>query len=720
MTHKLLRSVAAAALLTLLPVWPAAAQTDQEAQVLMSEARRFFEQLDYERAVTALDRAIAGFEAKPTPEARKQLPLAYEMRARSRFGLDDQVGARADFVLLLRVDPGHTLTGQVSPRVVALFDEAVKETVTQLTLKVTPANAEVQLDGVTVSANATLPIAVGDHTLSAKRIGYKPATHAFKANPDEAIEAPLALERVAAVMTIVTAPPGVEVVVDGISHGKTTPGPPPAEYAEKAARAGVPASELSAVMVIAEVPIGSHRVEFRRDCYVRTERRQTVDQLDDYILDPVKLEPAVATLSVNSSQPGTAILVDGQQRGVAPLAITDLCEGEHAVELRSASGRYFRRVDARAGQKIDIAGTLKPAFALVSTSGQAALNMDLRQAIERALEPALSVTIFAPPADQVAAALKSNQLPPEWLAFDGNKRALGVTADIAPAMRRDLSARLAKTFDAQGVASVTVPSSLTRNRVVVALLGAGSGEPDVLDLSLDNPEAIRTAIAQLDRGPSFFRPSIGVSVIDVADVPGAVIVAVDAGGPAAKAGLQPGDVLVGANAQPVADAAGLATLLAGRKASEDLSLELKDRTGASKRVDVKVFMTPRLIGMTDQTLFVNRILVDLRARLLSQGDPLEDSVVRLNAAAALARVESWTEARLELQRVKLPDGPGVSNGTVQYLLGLCADRLGNRAEAETAWKAAAASEGLLTEDGPAVKELAQARLAELQRRGRTL
>jgi len=79
-------------------------------------------------------------------------------------------------------------------------------------------------------------------------------------------------------------------------------------------------------------------------------------------------------------------------------------------------------------------------------------------------------------------------------------------------------------------------------------------------------------------------------------------------------------------------------------------------------------------------------------------------------------VQSWSDARAELQRVKLPDGRGVGNGTVQYLLGLCADQLGSRAEAESAFKAAAASESLLTEDGPPVKELAQAKLTEIQRR----
>jgi hypothetical protein len=162
----------------------------------------------------------------------------------------------------------------------------------------------------------------------------------------------------------------------------------------------------------------------------------------------------------------------------------------------------------------------------------------------------------------------------------------------------------------------------------------------------------------------------------------------------------------------------LNTLLGGRKANDELTLELKDRAGTAKRADLKVVMTPRLIGMADQTLLFNRILLDLRARLLTQGDPLEDSVIRLNLAAALARVENWSDARLELQRVKLPDGPGVANGTAQYLLGLCADKLGNRSEAETAWRAAAASDSLLTEDGPSVKELAEAKLAELQRRGR--
>jgi len=307
-------------------------------------------------------------------------------------------------------------------------------------------------------------------------------------------------------------------------------------------------------------------------------------------------------------------------------------------------------------------------------------------------------------------------VPAGWLAFDGSKRPIGVSADVSPAMRKDLSTKLAKAFDAQGVAAVTVPPNLERGHAVLVLLAAGSAEPDVLEVGVDDPNSIAAAIEQLDRSPSLFRPSLGLIAIDVVDVSGAVVVGVDANGPAAKAGIQPGELVVKANAQPIPDVAALAAVLADHKAGDGITLELKDRADATRRVDLRVFMTPRLIGLSDQTLFVNRILLELRARLAAPGDPLEESVMRLNLAAALARVENWTDARTELQRVKLPDGPGVANGTVQYLLGLCADKLGMRSEAETAWRAAAAAESSLTEDGPPVKELAEAKLAELRRR----
>ena len=193
------------------------------------------------------------------------------------------------------------------------------------------------------------------------------------------------------------------------------------------------------------------------------------------MLDPVKLDPAVAAMSVTSNQPGTLVLVDGLQRGVAPMTIPDVCEGQHLVELKSASGRYFQRIDARTGQKIIVEGTLRPAFALVSASGPAALNTDLRMTIEKQFQSSQSVDACSRPRPRTAAkALAADKLPQDWLAFDANKRPLGTAAEVTTVMRGDLSARLSRQFDAQGIASVTVPSATNRNRLVVSLLASGS------------------------------------------------------------------------------------------------------------------------------------------------------------------------------------------------------------------------------------------------------
>ena len=74
------------------------------------------------------------------------------------------------------------------------------------------------------------------------------------------------------------------------------------------------------MLTVTELP--SARISSRSaGLLVSTQRQQNVEQLADYVLDPVKLDPAVAALSVTSNQPGTLVLVDGLQRGVAPMTI---------------------------------------------------------------------------------------------------------------------------------------------------------------------------------------------------------------------------------------------------------------------------------------------------------------------------------------------------------------------------------------------------------------
>ena len=714
MRHAFTSLVCAGLLLTGAGLRPAYAQSpDAEIQVQLSEARRHFDALEYEQAVPSLDRALATLQGRPINDVRVQMAEALELRARSRFGLGDQEGARQDFVQLLKTDPGHVLTGQISPRVVALFDTAKKATVTTLKLTVTPPDAVVLIDGVRIASSGEIPVLVGDHTIAASRAGYKADTLTFTAAAETVADGKLELARTSAMVSIVTSPADVEVVVDGVSKGRTTAGPPPADYVAKATAAGIAANELSGVFTLSDLTVGSHRIELRRACFVSAEKRTEISQLDDYVIDPVRLAPAMAPLSVQAAAGDTTVFVDGESRGKAPYT-TELCEGAHTVELRATTGRYMRRVDAKAGQRIEVSGALRPAFALVAST-QTSLNADLRGAIEKAFEPLKSILVFAPPAEALDAALKAEKLPADWLGYDANRRPFGVSAEVTAAMRRDLSAKLAKTFDAQGIAAVTAPVATNRSRLVLTLLGAGIAEPDVIEVNLDQQDTVGAAVAQIDSSLSFLAPNVGLAAIDIVDSQGPVLASVDANGPAAQAGLQIGDIVVSADGKPTADAAALNAAVASHTAGQTLSLDVKDKAGVQKKVDLKVAMRPRLLGISDQTLLVNRTLVTLRARLGEAKDPLEQASIRLNLAAALTRLESWSDARAELQQVTLADGPGVGTGTVQYLIGLCAARLGNRADAETAFKAAAATASLLTENGPPVKELAETRLAELTR-----
>jgi hypothetical protein len=670
---------------------------------LYQDARRLFEALDYEKAVAALDQAVAALQAGAPADAsrRERLEAAYEMRARSRFGLGDQDGAKADFILLLKLAPAHALAGQVSPRVVALFEQTAKETVTTLTVAVTPATASLSIDGAPAQGAGTMKIAVGEHTIAAEQAGYKPARETVTATADTPAQVTLALERVSSVIRIVTVPAEVEVKLDGAVVGRT------------AASAGAAAEAASAPLVLSDVATGSHTLELNRGCFVAATERVQVERPDDYSVGPLALQPAVATLSVTSDQAGAQVFVDGRERGVAPLKVEALCEGDHLVELRTPYGADSRRVAVRAGNDLTVAGVLKPTFAIVSTSGApAGSSQDYRVIVQRAFAASRSVTLTAPLAEAADKALKANQLPADWLATDAMGRPVGASAQIAGPSRKDVSARLSELFKTQGVASVT---AVDANRVVLSLLNSGSTAPDAIEVTLDNPASIIAALAQLDRRTSLAGTSIGLQTIDVADLTGALIIGVDPAGPAAAAATRVADVVLQADSKPIADAGALAGIIAAHKPGDAVILDLRDAAGAPKRAEVKVVPSPRVIGLFEHGLLANRILLELRARLADTKDPLEQSVIRLNIAVALARLGDWTAAREELQNVKLAERNGVGDGTVQYLLGLAAESLGNRSEAEAAFKVAAASDGLLTENGPPVKELAAARLADLQK-----
>ena len=679
----------------------------------LAEGQRLFDELDYEHAVPLLSRAILALEpmAAQQPGARAALVGAYGMRARSLFGLDDSAKAQADFRALLALDPSFALSGQVSPRVVALFDSVKKAVVGSLLLAVEPPDATLEINGQPARVSAVpLPLTAGEYTVRATRLGYKPVEEKVSVAASEVKQFSLSLERTSSVVFIVTVPPDVDVIVDGLSRGRTVAGPLAAEYSGVPGELGVAPELVSQPLVLGDLTQGVHTVQYKKACYVTEERRLPIEKPEDYQEDPVHLKRAVASIAFESTPSGARVFVDGERRGTAPTTLADVCEGTRTLEMRGTDGRLVRRLAVKTGETLRVDGALKPAFALLPAgSGVQAGMSDRRADVERALVGSQQVTVFVPTGRDADDALKALQMPPEWLAFDAARRPLGGAAVLNAAARRDLSTKSARALDAQGIAAVSQPSPNSTDLVIV-LIAAGAGEPDVVPLTPERIDSVNRATARFDYVPALSRRGIGLLVADVLDAGGLVVVRVDPGSAGEQGGIKAGDLLVRADGQPVADGAQLQQLLEAKRPGDTVAIEAHNATGTARTAQLPVTESPRLVSVADQGLLFNPISLALRSRLAAAA-PQDQPIVRLNLAVSLLRTGDSAGAREQLEAVQLPAGGGISLGTQQYLLGLVHESEGDAAEAQRSFQAAAASGGLLTEDGPAIATLARRKLS---------
>jgi hypothetical protein len=119
-------------------------------------------------------------------------------------------------------------------------------------------------------------------------------------------------------------PSGIPVFVDGVEQGKT-----PARVA---------------------VSAGSHILELRgrgvpRVIPLNVTAGAEVSQYLEFAESPVS-----GQLAVQSEPAGAKVIVDGTERGVAPVTISDLTPGDHKVELQSSDGTVARHtVNVQAG-----------------------------------------------------------------------------------------------------------------------------------------------------------------------------------------------------------------------------------------------------------------------------------------------------------------------------------------------------------------------------------
>jgi hypothetical protein len=149
----------------------------------------------------------------------------------------------------------------------------------------------------------------------------------------------------------------VDVFVDGVAHGRT-----PARVS---------------------LSPGSHILELRGRGVPRVIPFTVTAnaEVSQYLELPEA--PVTGQLAVQSDPPGAKVIVDGTERGVAPLTIPDLAPGDHKVELQSDNGSAKHTVTVQAGGTASLVVPIGAAASGGPVSGwvtvKAPFSMEIRE-----------------------------------------------------------------------------------------------------------------------------------------------------------------------------------------------------------------------------------------------------------------------------------------------------------------------------------------------------
>ena len=690
--------VAAIVVSAVLPAGSGLAQSTSRTE--LAEAERLFDALQFEAAMGLLTELIDGSDGLGV-DAADLLGRCYELRGRAAFNLGRMQIAESDFASWLETDPSVRLPADASPRLFELFDAVRARTIGTLFVTMEPPGRLVIAGRAFIleTPNEVVDVLAGSHTIVAARLGHREERRDVVIGAGQVYELDIRLERVSGSVRVATDPPGARVSVDGQYIGETAPGRTP--------------GEPSLPVVAADLMPGQHRLQIDRPCSApRSVPFNIPDPPVDADVGVVDLEPAVATAVIETPTAGALVYVDGVLRGRAPTQLGDICEGAREIEVRAQRRRFVDRRVWRAGDTVTLRADFRWSFMLLPSGPAAGSDDPLLSQVEEVLQDSQRVLIMTPTPAELGV----------MAAMDGP---LSVVRDDLRSIdeRRAAGERLTDVLGTQGVAWVTQAAGGPADTFSLAggpadtfslsVLARGSGVADTLMVRLTDLGSRAAAIRSLSAAvPTITHPSLDASFVDVADVEGAAVVRVPTGVAGESAGLTAGDVIAAVNGVPVTSVGGLDRLLAAHGVGSELMLLVREPEG-ERRVDVRITETPEVVPLTDASSLPNLLLPDVEDAVATAMTFLAESAARLNSAVVHIRLQNWDRALRELAQVALPDGPGVSAGTVSYLTALCLLEVSQLTAAEAALRrAVAAEESVLFAGGPRVSPLAQRRLDE--------
>jgi hypothetical protein len=471
---------------------------------------------------------------------------------------------------------------------------------------------------------------------------------------------------------------------------------------------GLEPTRSSARTEVANLSLGSHVVEFRRKCHETVRRTIDVPAPQDYESDPVRVEESLASLRLTSDPPGAKIFLDGEAMGQTPRELAGICSGKHRLEVKHASGKFIQDLALARNEELSLDCPIRPSLAFlgVVAEGGAAERVlpEVEEKLVQNLARITSLNFISAPRETVDRILEAEKLTRKSLVPGS-----GADADTI----RKVTERLATALEVQGFMVAVLPDEKLQRTASLYLLAAGNVQADRWDVTLGEAASFLRFISAVDQRATVYRPWTGLITVDTLLHEGMPVLRVVPGSPAALAGIEPGDVVTGADGRTLKQTSELLALVEARKPKDRIALQLRGASGA-RTIDLALAQTPQEVPLYDPALLYNKVMMDLRQQVEGYPGTETAAFARLNLALCGMHFADFAAAHEHLlkARSELPQRPGLSQGTALYYLGLSLERLGYRKESADSYRAAAAFKEatLFNNDGPAVAPMAARRL----------
>lgn len=625
-------------------------------------ARRTLDAVHEDLVALRFEKALATIEtllAEPGLAQGDRIE-ALVLRAQAHVAYGKLAQAERDYRDILQLRPGYVPDPGLTPsKAMARFEKVRRSLVGTILLALDPPEATVEVDGreTVPGADGRLPVLAGDRRVWAGRRGFDPAETSVKVPAGGEVSLGIRLTPNARAVVVRSEPDGVAVRLDGVDVGMTSRPP--------ASSGGVAGG---AELMLEDLPLGEHVFELTKPCYRsgRFEDLLTVDLLDraPKLYDTVRLEPARGRILLRGGPAGAELRVDGEPAGKLPAEPLEVCPGAMNLEVRSGGRLVWT--------------------ALVEVALDAEVRIDVTP---------------RPNAVLVGAADWPSGLEDLGASF-GSRTGLPLPAEL------DLST-------AEGWKRLPLPPDTD---LAFAALPPGSESPGGRRL-LYSP-ILGTVSALTDAAYPAYRPvwqetSIGARLADSRIGGSARVVVVREEGPAAKAGLEPGDRLVAIDGVAIESAKGALVAIAARQPGAALKIELESPSGERRSLSFAGEASPRLLEIPESARWQGAVAAAWAA-VDAAASPEAAPSALANLALLLSRSGQHAAAAENWRRTRWGPRRGIGEGTRDYYLARELEALALEREARDAYQRAAGSAATTgSDDGPGVAGAARDHLADL-------